>query len=77
MCGYEDTREEPDGEVLGGGGDGAADQVEGVLGQNRQLRDNGRRGTSRLECFDGGPGEVDVEEEEKRAEASDGGLGYG
>ena len=60
--------------MLGEGGEGAEEEVEGVLEEDGQVRDGGGAGEGRGEGFDGGPGDVDVEQEEERAEADDGRL---
>lgn len=57
-------------------GEGAEKEVEGVL------EEYGKRWDGRIGCegcrkgFDVGPGQVDIEEEKKGAEAGDGGLMY-
>ncbi|CAD6568819.1 MAG: hypothetical protein ASARMPREDX12_001855 [Alectoria sarmentosa] len=63
-----------DGQVLRERGEGTEKEVEGVL------EEYGKRWDGRIGCegcrkgFDVGPGQVDIEEEKKGAEAGDGGL---
>ena len=56
------------------GCEGAVEEVEGVLEEEREVGDREGGGCGWGEGFDGGPGEVDVEEEEEGAEADYGGL---
>lgn len=52
--------EESDGEVEGEGGEGAKQEEEEVLGDERLGGEDGGCGEAR--SFDTGPGEVDIEE---------------
>lgn len=66
-----------DGQVLGEGGEGTEEEVEGVLEEDGECGDGRVRGEGWGEGFDVRPGQVDVEEEEEDAKAGDGGLdGY-
>ena len=55
-------------------GEGAEEEVEGVLEEHGKCWDGRVRREGRREGFNVGPGQVDIEEEEKDAEASNGGL---
>ena len=60
--------------MLGERGEGAQREEERVLAQDREPR-YGRAGDeARGQGFDCGPGQVDIEEEEQRAKADNGGL---
>ena len=72
-----DNGQPADGQVLGEGGEGTEEEVEGVLEEDGECGDGGVRGEGGGEGFDVGPGQVDVKKEEEDAEAGDGGLdGY-
>lgn len=58
-------------------GEGTEEEVECVLQEHGERWDRRVRREGRREGFDVGPGQVDVEEEEKGAEAGDGGLVVG
>ena len=66
-----------DGQVLRERGEGTEEEVESVLQEYGERWDRRIRRGGRREGFDVGPGQVDVEEEEKGAEAGDGGLVVG
>lgn len=68
------VREPADGKVLSEGGEGAEEEVEAVLEEDGEVGDRGGGGEGGGEALDVCPGQVDVEEEEERAEAKDGGL---
>ena len=71
-----DNSQPTDGQMLGERGDSAEEEVEGVLKEDGKGWDwrIGYRG--RRKRFDVGPGKVDIEKEEKCAEASNRGLVY-
>ena len=72
-----DNGQTADGQVLGEGGEGTEEEVEGVLEEDGECGDGRVRGEGWGKGFDVRPGQVNVEEEEEDAEAGDGGLdGY-
>ena len=69
-----DESQPTDGQVLREGGDGAEEEVEGVLEEDGKVWDWRIGYGGRRKRFNVGPGKVDVEKEEKGAEADDRGL---
>ena len=69
-----DNSQPTDGQMLRERGDSAKEEVEGVLKEDGKVWDWRIGYGGRRERFNVGPGKVDVEKEEKGAEASDRGL---
>ena len=69
-CGHP-RRQEPDRAVLRQGCEEAEEEVEQVLQKDRKMGDRRVVGQLWRQGLDPGPGEVDAEQQEKRAEAED------